>query len=1407
MDRKTGKRLLSLFLALTLCFGCLSFLSPTADAASMTVYLIDYPRLWDASTAGWGHPDLHFMGGYFKEGHNHGWTFIMSGSYYGPFVYCLEPGVAIYSGDSLSDRGEDYWDNYPADYNQTISPAQIKGFIGRILQYGYQGNGSDSWSIHNAEQANALASEMATQILIWETVAGERDADFNHVDASAYGKNNMTELISGSHPLRTQIFNAYNDIAKKVQQHSKVPSFMASSSGVPGYELSWNGSDYAITLTDTNGVLSSYRFTGSVPGMEFSVSGNDLTIRMAAAPTVPVTVTANKEGGTRTGVVIWSDGNYHGGTQDIVTYGAAVTDSITASMTLEVKAGNLQIVKTSEDDVVEGIGFHITGNGIGTTLTTGAGGTIDLPGINPGVYTVTELISSRYIQPEAQEVTIVSGQTATVYFNNTLKRGDLTVTKTAEDALVEGITFHLYGTSDAGIPVDEYAVTDASGTAAFRNVLIGSGYTLEEYGTPYRYVVPDAQSACVEWNTVTSRSFHNTLKKFSVTVTKADLETGHAQGNASLAGAVYGLYNGDELMATYTTDANGQFTTDYFPCGENWYLREISPSEGYLLDPTAYPIPMDTTSFTVEKNGLACSVAETVIRGSISIVKHADNGDTQIETPEEGAQFVVYRKNAGGYENAAESEKDYLVCDENGYAQTKSLPYGTYTVEQIRGWDGVDMIAPFDVQISQNGQVYRYIINDAVRQAYIRIVKKDAESGSVIPSTGCAFQIYDPQGQLVTMSVTYPEAATLDTFYTGTDGQLITPHRLPYGTGYSLVEVQAPLGYVVNSDPVYFDITEDSSSEEGGIVIVSVEKADMPQKGIIRVEKTGEMFTSVQSNGEMYVPVFAAHGLSGAVFEISAAEDIVTPDGTIHYTAGQVVDTVTTGEDGSAVSKELYLGQYTIRETAAPAGMVLNTEVKTVELQYAGQEVAVTEAMTSLTNQRQKASLSLRKELETDAVFGYTGQSGVTSATFGLYAAETLTALDGSSIPADGLLEIAAAQEDGSVRFTADIPFGQYYVKEIGAPLAYLPDGTAYPLIFAPADEATALVTLTVNKGNALVNTLRRGHIQGIKYGEGHIPLPGAVIGLYPENGSAALMQTTSGEDGRFSFDSIPYGHYEIREIQSPEGYILSDTVYPVSVDADGAIVTVEMTNARIRGTVQLTKVDEDYPDHKLSGAVFEVYADTDGDGALTANDTLLGEMTELTGGIYTMPDLPYGVYLVREKTAPAGFLLDETAYPFSITENGKTVVVENKAGVGLMNKAQTGSLRILKTADGKTLSGFSFTVMGTDITGQHYKQTFVTNEKGEIRIDGLRPGQYTISENSNVATTGYILADPVTATVEAGRTSDVKIHNRLKPVTPDIPKTGDRTHTQLWRSLFYVSLTGTAVSVWFTFRRRKEDE
>ena len=386
---------------------------------------------------------------------------------------------------------------------------------------------------------------------------------------------------------------------------------------------------------------------------------------------------------------------------------------------------------------------------------------------------------------------------------------------------MEGVKFHLYGTSLSGLKVDEYAVTDKEGVARFENILISGNtpYILEEVDTAVRYVVPDTQTATVEWNKVTNRTFHNVLKKFTVTVTKSDAEKGEAQGDASLSGAVYGIYKGDTLVDKYVTDKNGQFTTKEYVCDNDWTIREITPSEGYLLDTAVHKVGAEPELYTVEHNLTSNDVTEQVMKGNIAIIKHTDDGETQIETPENGAAFEVYLKSAGSYGAAGEDERDMLVCDENGFAQTKDMPYGIYTVHQTSGWEGRELMDDFDVFIAQDGQTYRYIINNRNFESFVHIVKVDAESGKSIPYAGAGFKLYDPDGNQVTMTFTYPTPTTVDTFFTDAEGSLVTPEKLDYGKGYSLVEVQAPHGYVLDSTPVYFDVTEENSSDEGGITV------------------------------------------------------------------------------------------------------------------------------------------------------------------------------------------------------------------------------------------------------------------------------------------------------------------------------------------------------------------------------------------------------------------------------------------------------------------------------------------------------------------------------------------------------------------------------------------------------------
>ncbi len=1405
MKTQKIKKCMSLFLAALMCVTTLFGVGTTAYAAEETdeVCLVSFPRDGDANYGGeWGHGSFNFMNGWYAQTSRYT-TVRAMGSYDGNICYCIEPGVPQESGDRFTKKGENFWDNYPSSYNHTISPDDIKLFIGRIFQYGYTGTISTSWRSQN-EGGDKLAHAVATQLLVWETVVGERDADFNKVGTG--GKSAICDQISTNHPLYSRIMSYYNSIAASVQIHSKVPSFFAKSTGkAKNIELEWDGEKYTATLTDTNNVLSNYSFSASVSGIRFSVNGNKLTITADTAPSNTVTITAEKKNSQRRGVITWTDGVYgpNGKLQDIVTYAQSVNDPVKGYLNIKVSYGSAKIVKTSEDGKVEGLSFTITGNGINKTVQTGAGGTIQIDNLTPGVYTVTEQNYDKYEPQEVRRVTVVSGQVATVNFSNVLKRGDLTVTKTSEDGLNEGIKFHLSGTSLSGLAVDEYAVTDSSGKAYFRDVLIGTGYVLEEVDTAIRYVVPDNQTAAVEWNKVTNKSFTNILKKWNVTVTKSDKETGTAQGDATLGGAVYGIYKGEQLIDTYTTDANGQFTTKYYVCGDDWSVREISPGEGYLLDESAHHIGAEAKNYTVEYNSTANDVTEQVIKGNIALIKHTDDGETQLETPEAGAEFEVYLKKSGSYGNAKETERDYLTCDENGFAQTKDLPYGIYTVHQVKGWDGRELLPDFDVYIREDGQTYRYLANNANFESYIKIVKVDAETGKVIPYAGAGFQLYRPDGSLITQTFTYPEVTTIDTFYTNDEGYLITPEKLEYGSGYSLVEVFAPYGYTLNSEPVYFDVTQDASTDKNGVTVIEVVKPNMAQKGVIKISKSGEIFSSVTEADGLYQPVFSVQGLPGAVYEITAAEDIITPDGTTRYRKGEIVDTVTTDETGLAESKPLYLGKYEIREIKAPYGMILNEEIRTAELVYAGQEIEITETSASFYNERQKAAVSLDKVLEQNTQFGIGMNGEITAVTFGLFAAEDLTAADGSIIPADGLLEILSVDENGHAVCKTDLPFGSYYLKELSTDGHYILSDEKYPIVFDYAGQDTALVEIKVNNGNPIGNDLIYGEIHGLKKDEDGNALGGALIGLFKADCTEftrenAILTATSAEDGGFSFADVPYGNWLVREIKAPTGFVLSDETFAVTVDKDGAVIEVEIENARIRGTVQLTKVDKDYPDNKLTGAEFAVYRDSNGNKELDADDELLGTLTETGIGVYEMPDLRYGGYFVKETKAPEGFYLDENAYYFEITENGKTVTVENEAGKGFVNAAQVGSLKIIKTSSDSKVEDFSFRVTGPN----GYSEIFTTDKNGEILIENLRIGEYVISEVSDGASAAYILPADKTASVFEGAVTKVEMHNELR----DTPKTGDDSNPALWLSLLGISAVGAVTLGVIGWKKRRKD-
>ena len=1358
--KKHLKRLLSLMMAVLLCIGVMP---SSAFAASYDydgyISMIDHNTRGYSLSSNLPAPFGGYSSNKFTELRINDLKAFRT-------AYCIQFSVGVHTG-----IGYDQSDDYAA------FTAEQKSMINTALTLGYNVETGTKYG------GSAIDEYIATQILIW-LIAHEQLG-------TGYETQIVNEFTVNS-PAAKPIFY---QLRENVVNYHTIPSFATddpSAVGAYTHALKYNESNgkNETTLVDENNVLGN--FAVSYPGVDFSVSGNELHV--STSETEFGTITAEKRlpssvpGVVTGGTKYWLRDEY----QNVVTFDVeGSAEPVKCCFSLEIKAGALQLVKTSEDGKVEGIPFHISGNGVEKDVVTGPDGTIKVDNLQAGNYTVTEKAPDKYVQPASQQVTIYPGQTSSV-------------------------------------------------------------------------------------------SFSNILKKFTVEMEKKD--SGHnkprsteyeAQGDATLDGAVYGLFKGETLLDTYTTANGGKFTTKEYPCGPDYSIREISPSEGYLLDETVYPVGAEPGNFTLENNSIPMTATEDVILGSIAITKHTDqpatpeqeepvpqseapdsssseipestpvpedeaasssqpeasaeseapaepagepssesspapesepepapsasivpqlvpavaslaskasvlplsttssSDEVQIEQPEEGAEFQVYLASAGSYGNAKETERDLLITDSYGFARSKDLPYGLYVVHQTAGAEGQKFVPDFSVFISKHGKTYYYILNNPTFTSLIRFEKKDLESGKIIPLAGTAVKIRNTDtGEWVVQHLNYPSPIDIDTFVTDSTGTLMLPEPLPFGN-YELYEQQSPWGYVFDGEPVPFVV-------DGTQDVITVEKYNIAQKGTITVSKEGEVFSHVAEAGGLYQPQYEVQGQPGAVYDVTALEDIVTPDGTVHLKAGELAATLTTGSDGTATSEPLYLGRYQILERTAPDGMVIDPEPKEVTLSYAGQEVEITSASVGFVNERQKVEISLQKLLEQDEIFSIGMNEEWKNITFGLFAAEELTAADGTSIPADGLIETIGVDENGNAIFKTDVPCGaSLYVKEIGTDEHYILSDEKYPVVFEYAGQDIAKVQIQVNDGEPIENTLKRGKVSGWKVDQDGFELGGAVIGLFRFDETefteeTAFLVTESNEIGYFEFDKVPVGNWLVREIAPPAAFVLTEETFPVEITEDGQTIEIRIENQIIKGIAETTKVDADYPENKLSGAVFEIYADVDNNGEFDAEiDQLVGEMTETEPGLYQMKDLVWGSYFLHEKESPEFFQRDENYYPFSITENGAVVRIETEAGVGFLNKAQTGSLKVVKTADDDKIEGRTIKITGTDFMGNPYEQEFQTDENGEINVE-LRVGEYTVAEAAGEDAEKYILPDDQTVGIKAGETTTVKMHNKLVPEVPTVPQTGD---------------------------------
>ena len=1161
-----------------------------------------------------------------------------------------------------------------------------------------------------------------------------------------------------------------------------------------------NMSAFRITKTDVTFEIDKYNTDGNLVGKS-SVDNSTAVYGIYSDKSCTKKVGEITIGADGTGKIQLPDSTYYAKELKAPT-GYSIDPTVYTiqagknKVTEDFKTGTIKINKTAEDGIISGREFKITysynGKSLSETAKTNANGiaafddlrVYDMSTGKAITYTVSEInVDTRYEVPKAQNVTLTSGDvdlTVNVKFNNELKTGSIKINKQSEDGENGGREFTVTGSGKTyTVKTGDDGIAILSGIPVYDSNNEKITYTISEKNVPVKYVVPADQTATLTADATTTKTFKNILKKFTVEVTKQDSETASEQGNGTLAGAVYGLYKDGELVDTYTTDENGYFKTKEYVCG-NYTIQEISPSAGYLLDTTVHSVGTEPEKYTIESNLISMTVTEDVVKGNIAIIKHSNDGSTQIETPEVGAEFEVYLKSSGSYANAKDSEKDYLVCNENGFAQTKDMPYGVYTVHQTVGWEGTEFIADFDVNISENGQTYRYLINNAEFESYVKVVKVDSESGNVIPYEGAGFEIYDSNGQKISMTFSYPTPTTIDTFYTNSEGYLITPEVLPYGE-YSLVEVQAPYGYALDKTPVAFSVSSENAEKENSLTIVKVVKQNTAQKGRISVQKTGDIFTSVATvssaytneNGEMivnpttYTPVFADGDLSGAIFQITAKEDIVTLDGTIRAYAGDVVSEITTDENGYGETEPLYLGKYEVREIKAPDGYVLNNKPKDVELTYAGQEFEVRDTVnTAFENEYQGVKISLSKVMENDELFEIYGKEYYTSVRFGLFAAEDITVADGTVIPADGLLSEVSLDENMTAKFDVQIPFGRYYVKEISTDEHYVLGGEKYLVNFEYMGQDIRTVDIDCGQ---FVNLLKRGRIEGHKVDDKSEPLENAVFGLFTADcvkfsRDTTIMTAASDENGYFVFDEIPYGEYIIHEIESPRGYILSDKEYAVSISDDGEVIEITAENKPV--TVEISK--RDVYGKELVGAEM-VLENADGETV---------DKWTSDGTNHIVSKLGAGEYVLKEIAAPDGYVI-AMDIKFSVDVYGN-VTVENVDSKALSDNGyplivmvdDTTKVRISKRdiTTGEELPGATLQII--DEGGNVVEEWVSTDEAHFIEGKLIAGREYTLRET--IAPDGYEIANEIRFTVnEDGSVTEVVMYDELTPKTTT-PYTGD---------------------------------
>lgn len=993
---------------------------------------------------------------------------------------------------------------------------------------------------------------------------------------------------------------------------------------------------------------------------------------------------------------------------------------------------------------------------------------------------------------------------------NQLVNYSLVLTKKSDSGeLLPGAKYGLYNSAKKLLKT---AITGTDGKAKFDyDLLPNTNYYVKEITAPDGYVLDNEYYIVNRSNTVVNDldNFQNAkLSDYNYSVTdkpftlKLELNKYDVLNSIPIEGITFDISLNGKVVKSVTTDKNGYAEVSGLALGklngdafENVYTVTERENDKYImLDENGVlsrSFSVTTTLADIEDKTNPVITYTADIPNTLQLVDLKVHKVDEFGNPIKGVAFDIVPTQDITFNGKTVQKKGEsvgtVITDEQGYASTT---YTEYEADGTQGYTKTIPIYPnFEYELVEVSVPEPYVIpekntkltaksekadtltiphevtvtND-VQRGTLEVYKTDSETNT--PLAGVEFEVRAAEDFFVSSAQLHKKGDVICTMTTDSTGHADTGNAQMYvGAKYTLTETKTAEGYKINKDSKIFEFNFAGNTVSYSKLNIDV--GNDSQKGKISVYKLGEAFTGVTAldsaifvdeNGEImesgqttYTPVFTECALGGAVFQVTAAEDIVTADGTTRAKAGDVVAEITTDENGYAETELLYLGKYEVREIKAPFGYVLDSKPKTVELTYAGQEIAVRDTVnTAFDNDYQGVRVSLSKVMENDELFGIYGKDNFTSVRFGLFAAEEITASNGTSIPAGGLISEVSLAEDMTAKFDAKLPFGKYYVQEIATDDKYILNGEKYLVTFEYMGQD--IQTVDIDCGQ-FINSIKRGYVRGYKVNDSGEPLENAVFGLFAADTSEftnenAIMTAVSDENGYFEFADIAYGNYIVCEIEAPAGYIFSDEKYPVSISENGAVVEIIAENKPI--TVEISK--RDVYGNELKGAKMKL---------INVNGEIVDEWTS-EGTNHVISELPAGAYTLKEIAAPDGYVI-ATDIGFTVDIYGN-VTVENVESIATSENGNplivmvddTTKVEISKQdiTNGKELPGAMLQII--DENGNIVEEWISTNKPHFIEAELIAGKKYALHET--VAPDGYVIANDVEFTVSKNGTVDIVI-------------------------------------------------